>query len=357
MLARKLARRGVTLSAASLATLLPAMTASAMQPTLVAATVKAAVLTAARESAAGLVSAQTLALSEGVLKTMFLSKLKVVSLIVLGVALGAFGAGIFGVPGAANQPAAQAAQTNPPDQPKQTAADPEPLDGVLLLDEQIQQDLRLSKNQIQRITTVSSDVDNKNKDTREEIVRLQKQIDELNKQIERMRTGIDTQRSRALAKAAPDILSSHALQRVRQIQRQKVGLPGLLKDPKIQRMLKLNDEQWRKIEKILKEQETTSAAYGTRPWLVNNLYSYQDIGTSSSTARVFMWDARTGKRVRNDLLNVWTEYFAIAGTVHDYGPLMDVLTESQRRMVLQWVGEPYHSHAWQEVWEKYKKRD
>jgi RNA polymerase sigma factor (sigma-70 family) len=362
MLARKLARHGVTLSAAALAAVLPDMTASAMQPTLLAATVKAAVLSAAGQSAAALVSQQTLALCEGVLKTMFLSKLKVVSLVVLGIALGAFGAGIIGIPGTANQPTAQAADAQAADKPKQGgAANPEPLNGALLLDTQLQQDLRLSKNQIQKLDGVSKDVDNNNKGTRDEIRRLEKQVEELGKQIQQMRGGIEAQRSRAVGKAAPDILSAHAVQRVRQIQRQQVGLPGLLKDAKVQRMLKLNDEQWRKIEKVLKEQPTMSATFGTlAPYAANATWmnlsrSLNDAYFFHDSSAVRLWDVNTGKQLRQRYLSVWTDLL-VTETAQNYEPLIDVLSDAQRKVLFQWVGEPYRSSPWQQVWDKYMKQ-
>ena len=36
--------------------------------------------------------------------------------------------------------------------------------------------------------------------------------------------------------------------------------------------------------------------------------------------------------------------------------LMDVLTDAQRRTLLDWVGEPYQSPSWQELRDKYVKR-
>jgi RNA polymerase sigma factor (sigma-70 family) len=78
LLARKLARHGVVLSAGAIATILLQSTASACMPaTLVGSTVKAATLAAAGEAAtSALVSAKVALLSEGVMKTMFLTKLK-----------------------------------------------------------------------------------------------------------------------------------------------------------------------------------------------------------------------------------------------------------------------------------------
>ena len=109
LLAGRLVRHGLVLSGAALATALAEQSASAaIQPALVVATVQAAALTAAGHSAAGLVSAEAVALAQGVLKTMFLSKLKVVSFAILGVVLSGLAAGFIGLPGGTSLPAVHA---------------------------------------------------------------------------------------------------------------------------------------------------------------------------------------------------------------------------------------------------------
>src|SRR5262249_21508458 len=88
MLAKRLARRGVALSVASLAAALSQSAASARMPSpLIASTTKAAALVVAGKSAAGVISAQAIALTEGVLKAMLMTKLKVTAaiLVVAGV--------------------------------------------------------------------------------------------------------------------------------------------------------------------------------------------------------------------------------------------------------------------------------
>jgi RNA polymerase sigma factor (sigma-70 family) len=78
LLARRLARRGAALSAGALAALAGKEVVAAVPGRLFASTVQAAVAFAAGP-AAGLVPAQVAALTEGVLKAMLLTKLKVVS--------------------------------------------------------------------------------------------------------------------------------------------------------------------------------------------------------------------------------------------------------------------------------------
>ena len=96
LLAAKLARHADLFSAGALAAVLSQGLASACVPrALLAATTTAARQAAAGQVlAAGVVSAQVVTLTEGVLKAMFLSKLKVVGAVALAVALGARAVGL-----------------------------------------------------------------------------------------------------------------------------------------------------------------------------------------------------------------------------------------------------------------------
>jgi RNA polymerase sigma factor (sigma-70 family) len=92
MLAERLTRRGVTLAAGSLVVLLSQGSASASMPLpLVTSTTKAATKFAAGQAATGVVSAKVAALTEGVLKAMLMTKLKIATAILMVVALGAAG--------------------------------------------------------------------------------------------------------------------------------------------------------------------------------------------------------------------------------------------------------------------------
>ena len=94
MLAKRLARHGLAVSGGVLATALCQNAASACVPgPLVVTTVQAATLMAAGKAlAAGVISAKVVALTEGVLKTMLLTKIKVAIAVVL--ALNLIGAGV-----------------------------------------------------------------------------------------------------------------------------------------------------------------------------------------------------------------------------------------------------------------------
>lgn len=96
-LAARLARYGFTVTAAALGTLLMEKAAMAsLSLSLLSATTKAALVIAAGPlAAAGIVSATVGALTKGVLKTMFIAKIKTATLVLCGVA--ALGAGTGGV--------------------------------------------------------------------------------------------------------------------------------------------------------------------------------------------------------------------------------------------------------------------
>ena len=97
MLAGRLTRRGVTLSGGSLAVLLSQGSASAGVPLpLIRSTARAATRFAAGQAAAGVISTKAAALAEGVLKGMLMTKLKIVTAVLMVVALGTAGMGLFG---------------------------------------------------------------------------------------------------------------------------------------------------------------------------------------------------------------------------------------------------------------------
>jgi RNA polymerase sigma factor (sigma-70 family) len=99
LLAKRLARHGLAVPGGALAATLFQNAASACVPSpLVGSTVKAAILLAAGQAApAGLVSAKVAALTEGVLKTMLLTKLKIATAVLLvGVLAG--GAAMLALP-------------------------------------------------------------------------------------------------------------------------------------------------------------------------------------------------------------------------------------------------------------------
>ena len=94
MLGKRLARHGLVLSGGALAAALSKSVASASVPTsLVSSAVKVATLSAGGRATPGLVSAKVAALTEGVLKVMDLTKLKIATAFLLTLGLVAAGTG------------------------------------------------------------------------------------------------------------------------------------------------------------------------------------------------------------------------------------------------------------------------
>jgi RNA polymerase sigma factor (sigma-70 family) len=96
LLRGRLTRRGLALTAATTAVLAAERTVSAALPgTLVHTTLKAALLFAAGKTVAGAVSSQALTWTQGVLRTMFLSKIKILAAVVLLMGATGTGAGLL----------------------------------------------------------------------------------------------------------------------------------------------------------------------------------------------------------------------------------------------------------------------
>ncbi|MCI0681808.1 MAG: RNA polymerase sigma factor [Gemmataceae bacterium] len=111
MLAGRLARRGLAVPAATLAVVLGQHASAAAVPApLVVSTVQAAALVAAGKTAAGLISIEAAALTEGVVKVMLLSKLKATAAFLIVAGALAFGSGTVAYRSlAADRPAATVA--------------------------------------------------------------------------------------------------------------------------------------------------------------------------------------------------------------------------------------------------------
>jgi hypothetical protein len=109
MLAKRLAQGGVALSGGALAAVLSQMVASAGVPTsVVSSTIKAASLFGAGQAVAGgAISVNVAALTEGVLKSMLLNKLKIALAVMLVVAALGSTAGLIYQTRAAEQPQGQ----------------------------------------------------------------------------------------------------------------------------------------------------------------------------------------------------------------------------------------------------------
>lgn len=122
LLRARLTRRGLTLSAAVATTMLAqSATTAAVPEALTATTVKSAVLLATGQAAGGVISAKVIALMEGVVQAMLLTKIRFAAVILLVLGLAGTGAGLLTYRGWADQPGdvPQQAVQNVPQQAEQ----------------------------------------------------------------------------------------------------------------------------------------------------------------------------------------------------------------------------------------------
>ncbi len=127
MLAKRIARHGLMVSGGSLAALLSQQARSAGVPArLISGTIEAARLFAAEQAATGAIAAPVVALTEGVLRTMLVIKLKTAmavltaALLVLSALGGVYQTVAGGAPPAEKQPAARPAAAEVPKEKTQT---------------------------------------------------------------------------------------------------------------------------------------------------------------------------------------------------------------------------------------------
>ncbi len=131
-LRNRLTRRGLTLSVAGLTAVLAENVAAATAPAaLIETTTKAALPFAAGKPVTGLVSATVLKLTEGVLHTMFLTKMKLTATALMALAALVSGAGWLTLEALAQRPAAPAADREAAAQ-RQPAANPADITGKVV---------------------------------------------------------------------------------------------------------------------------------------------------------------------------------------------------------------------------------
>jgi RNA polymerase sigma factor (sigma-70 family) len=115
MLAKRLARDGLTMSGGALAVVLSAKAAFAKVPiALLSSTIKAAILLSAKQATAGVISLKVAALTEEVLKAMFLTKIRIVAALILTIMLG-LGSGLLTLAAVADDKKPQTAKEDSPD--------------------------------------------------------------------------------------------------------------------------------------------------------------------------------------------------------------------------------------------------
>jgi RNA polymerase sigma factor (sigma-70 family) len=119
LLAKRLARHGLAVSGGALAAVVAQQAASAGVPiSVMISTIKAVTLVAAGQAGAGVISAHVAALTEGMVKTMLLMKLKAAGAVLLILGMVALGGGLFTRPTEAAQQEGVKATKSKADQPK-----------------------------------------------------------------------------------------------------------------------------------------------------------------------------------------------------------------------------------------------
>jgi uncharacterized protein (TIGR02246 family) len=133
MLANRLARRGLAVTGGALGAVLSRKAASAsVPPAVLSSTLEAVTLVAAgRAAAAGMISARTAALTEGVMKAMLLSKLKAAMAMVLALAITGVGVGHLLLQTRAAEPPEARQADEGPKAPKPEDAEEETQEEVL----------------------------------------------------------------------------------------------------------------------------------------------------------------------------------------------------------------------------------
>jgi RNA polymerase sigma factor (sigma-70 family) len=257
MLRERLARRGVALSAPALAAVLAEGASAAVPAPLAAHTVEVGLLYAAD---AGAVTAPVAALTVGVLKTMFLSRLKIAlaGLLILTVTVAATGAGteLF----LRQSPAAEKPPVRSEDKPK-AVEEKEPsaeelrkqvLSPGLLRQERVQKELKLSDNQLDRLKKIHEEAQEKFKGDLDKLREEARDLDRLadvQRKLYQIRSQMVLVEHARLIKVLPEMLKDEQLKRLKELSLQESGL-GAFHLAEVAKGLKLTAEQKKKIAAI-----------------------------------------------------------------------------------------------------------
>jgi RNA polymerase sigma factor (sigma-70 family) len=254
LLARRLTSPGTPVTVGAIMTTLAADAAAGVPDALSNATIRAVTLVAAGTAVtAGVVPAKVAALVEGVTRTMLLTKLNVSTALLAALVLAVAGLG------GATQPSAavgESATRAPQDAPKAAVADKEPddegepINAIWVTDPRVRKELRLTEAQVKKVAAVRSAVYRKHE------AELKKGREEAKKhdyaRSREITRKVQAEERAALEREVPKILSESAVKRLRQIQRQARGLHNVIRQPAVRKRLKLDDEQAKQIEGLLK---------------------------------------------------------------------------------------------------------
>jgi RNA polymerase sigma factor (sigma-70 family) len=246
MLRQRLLRRGVTPSAAALAALLNESASASVPASLLASTVRAGLLYAAGAGAAAPVAA----LTEGVLKTMFLTRLKIATVLVLTLTAAAAGLYLHARPVA--PPAAAAVTLN---QEKPKPATDSVIDPGLLKSPDVQRELKLNQKQLDRLRAIRARVEKKYEaelNKAREDLKDDRRIPGYLFKRQRIERKIGSDEHEALREALPDLLKDDQLKRLREVSLQARGFRAF-RHPQVVQALKLTDQQRKEIAVIEKD--------------------------------------------------------------------------------------------------------
>jgi RNA polymerase sigma factor (sigma-70 family) len=257
LLGRRLARRGVALAAAMAARLVSdcAQGAGVPRALLLKTSAFATHPAPGLAAPAGAASARVAALTEGVTRAMIYSKYKAVAVVLAcGLVVG-FGAGHAGPRFAAAQDAARGPGAPPP--AAAAAPDIEPIDPHLVFDPEVQKQLRLSPNQVQRLTEARDKGGADTADRGKRITEIDQRLQKLQEEIARLQQerasaqqAVHRTQGEQVKAAIPGVLSREAVGKLRELTLQRMRLADVLLEPRVRARLDLNDEQVKRIQEV-----------------------------------------------------------------------------------------------------------
>jgi RNA polymerase sigma factor (sigma-70 family) len=307
LLGRRLARRGVTLAAALAAPLVSDCVHGAALPrTLLVRTTASASHTPGLAAPAGVLSARVAALTDGVSKTMQFAKYKtMVAMLACSLALG------LGIQIGPRFASAQDKNPGRDAKPPATAPDVDPIDPNLVFDPEVQKQLRLSPNQINKLTEARdrgreamSDQGKRVAEIDQRIKKLQEEIDRLNQERNTAQQAIHKSEAERVKAAIPGLLSREAVRELQQMTLQRMRLPDVLLDAKVRARLELNDEQIKKIQELA-EKAAVTWVLGDGS-VVSGRVRFAQTVNHASTLRVLYATADFDDTSRSELLKLLT---------------------------------------------------
>ena len=224
----------------------------------------------------------------------------------------------FGFTGANSESNAASGQTS-------GKPDFEPIEPELALQNGIRKELRLSKNQIEKLDQAwnagkeqAPKQQKRRAEIRRQILDLEKKLADLRTEDENLSQQVSAAQRESLKKAIKENLSDRALARLREITLQQRSLPRLFLDPRIQAKLNVNDEQIKKLQEL------------------------KDSGFRLSIpTQVQVPDGGTLLMSTGNVVKTSGGILILDHYVHNYDAVMKILTPEQRKTWKQMIGEPY----------------